>query len=166
MAKKSSFERGLGNPDEVQVLFDRHRDAMAEAKMILTHLGMLADEKIIGDLGLKMQHAIEEQLLINEKVCIIGTDCAELKQEHLESAFVALGQNDFVLGPANDGGYYLLGLKSSHPELYQNIDWSTEVVLSQTIDRIKSLKKSYFLLPELIDVDTEEDWNLVLDKFN
>lgn len=118
-----------------------------------------------GDLGQKMSSAFQEQLTQFDKVCIIGTDCAGLTTELIDQAFAAMDANDIVLGPANDGGYYLLGMKTYHQALFEEIAWSSELVLSQTIKRINTLKKSYQLLPELIDVDTIEDWNLVKDNF-
>lgn len=118
-----------------------------------------------GDLGQKMAAAFQRELTSYKKTCIIGTDCAQLTSDLIDQAFNALDFHDFVLGPANDGGYYLLGMKNFYPELFNNINWSTSAVLKQTLDKIKSMGASYMLLPELIDVDTVEDWNLVLDNF-
>ena len=62
-----------------------------------------------------------------------------------------------VIGPATDGGYYLLGLKKVYPYLFQNMKWSTDEVLQQTIDLCKIHQLSYFLLPELSDIDEKKD---------
>lgn len=121
--------------------------------------------QVDGDLGQKMSCAFQEQLAQFDKVCIIGTDCAGLTAKLIDQAFAAMDANDIVLGPANDGGYYLFGMKKYHPALFEEITWSSELVLTQTISRINTLKKSYQLLPELIDVDTIQDWNLVKDNF-
>lgn len=118
-----------------------------------------------GDLGRRMSAAIKTELQQCDKVCIVGTDCAELTNEHIKEAFGQLNHHDFVIGPANDGGYYLLGMKSFESKLFDDIDWSTDQVLKQTVHQIKELGKSYFLLPELIDVDTIEDWQQVQANF-
>ena len=118
-----------------------------------------------GDLGHKMATAFDEELKQYDRVCIVGTDCAELTTIHIQQAFKNLKDNDFVLGPANDGGYYLLGMKSFEPSLFVEIDWSTDSVFNQTIQAISELNKSYALLPELIDVDTIEDWKQVSENF-
>ncbi|SMD32046.1 hypothetical protein SAMN04488029_0384 [Reichenbachiella faecimaris] len=118
-----------------------------------------------GDLGNKMEEAFKVELTKYSKVCIIGTDCAQLSSDIITNAFDRLQHHDFVIGPANDGGYYLLGMKQLDSALFEGINWSTDQVLSQTIDQIKSLGKSYDLLAELIDVDTLDDWNLVRENF-
>ena len=71
---------------------------------------------------------------------------------------MALDHSPFVVGPAMDGGYYLLGMNTFEPSIFENIDWSTDKVFNQTIDAIKKLNKSCYLLPELSDIDYEEDW--------
>ncbi|WP_422359196.1 TIGR04282 family arsenosugar biosynthesis glycosyltransferase [Reichenbachiella sp.] len=118
-----------------------------------------------GDLGHKMAAAFREELKQYDRVCIVGADCAELTSAHIQQAFQKLKNNDFVLGPANDGGYYLLGMKAFEPGLFAGIDWSTDKVLSQTIEAISELNNSYALLPKLIDVDTIEDWKQVSENF-
>jgi uncharacterized protein len=110
------------------------------------------------DLGEKMERAFKWAFDKKyEKVCIIGTDCLELNKNVIELGFESLNLNDAVIGPAHDGGYYLLGLKKTYPELFKNKFWSTDKVTEETIADFKSLKISYYLLPTLNDVDTEED---------
>lgn len=118
-----------------------------------------------GNLGNRMATAFQAELEKYERVCIIGTDCAELTTTIIRKAFSMLEDNDFVLGPANDGGYYLLGMKSFERSLFGGIDWSTNKVLNQTIETISELDRSYALLPELVDVDTIEDWEMVKENF-
>ena len=65
--------------------------------------------------------------------------------------------NDLVIGPAKDGGYYLLGMKTFYPALFENIEWSSDKVLKQTLAIAEQLNLSVFLLPELADIDNEED---------
>lgn len=93
------------------------------------------------------------------KVVIIGTDCAEITSKLIEQAFDTLESFDFVLGPAIDGGYYLLGMSQFYPSIFSDIPWSSEDVCTITMKRIESLGKSMFLLPKLSDIDTVDDWN-------
>lgn len=92
-----------------------------------------------------------------EKVIIIGSDCYELTTSILEDAFKRLEQADFVLGPSTDGGYYLLGMKAMNEVLFANKKWSTDTVLVDTLNDIKTSAASYFLLTKLTDVDEEEN---------
>lgn len=92
-----------------------------------------------------------------EKVCIIGTDCLELTTEIIERAFNALTKTDVVLGPAKDGGYYLLGMKKILVDVFVNKHWSTHTVTHDTLLDLEQLTLSYTLLPLLSDVDVEED---------
>lgn len=110
------------------------------------------------DLGSRMKNAFNNAFNIgSEKVIIIGTDIPELSIVIIKDAFSALNKNDVVIGPSKDGGYYLLGLNKMHSELFDEIEYSTSLVLSETIARIKDLGLSYHLLPVLSDVDTEAD---------
>ncbi len=110
------------------------------------------------DLGEKMKQAFEENINSGyESICIIGTDCLELTEDILMKAFEALKYNDTVIGPAADGGYYLLGMKKSIPEVFSNKMWSTSSVCQDTISDLKRLQCSYHVLPTLHDVDYESD---------
>lgn len=111
------------------------------------------------DLGERMCHAFELAFQKYQQVVIIGSDCASLNAEIIEEAFEALALSPFVIGPAMDGGYYLLGMNRFEPALFKNIDWSTDQVFNQTLEVIKKLNQSCYLLPELSDIDFEEDWN-------
>ncbi len=113
----------------------------------------------IGDLGERMQKAFE--VVFSEgyqKACIIGSDCAELSTSILEQAFLELDQQDVVIGPSLDGGYYLLGMNKVHAKVFSEKKWSTETVFSSTLEDIKTLNLSYSLLPKLSDIDYLEDW--------
>jgi rSAM/selenodomain-associated transferase 1 len=109
-------------------------------------------------LGERMTNAFQS-LFDNgyKEVLIIGSDCYELAQNHLEEAFEFLHAVDIVLGPASDGGYYLLGLKEPAPELFTDIAWSSSGVFSETINRLKELNRRYHLLQVRNDVDEEKD---------
>ncbi|MFT6716417.1 MAG: rSAM/selenodomain-associated transferase 1 [Saprospiraceae bacterium] len=109
------------------------------------------------DLGKRMANAFEETLNNDSKAIIIGTDCKELTPEIINQAFGALEYVDVVLGPAVDGGYYLIGMKNLNMNLFNDISWSTSQVLDQTINKMNKEKLSYLLLKTLSDIDTEED---------
>ncbi|EKJ87952.1 hypothetical protein CLV96_3238 [Leptospira meyeri] len=107
-----------------------------------------------GDLGLKMKIAFENEFRSNfGKVLIIGTDCPFLTKEILEKAYHSLDDTDFVIGPAKDGGYYLLGMREFFPFVFDSIPWSTSEVLPLTLDVIRKNKKTVTLLTELNDID-------------
>lgn len=114
------------------------------------------------DLGARMENGFRRAFFDgSRKVVIIGSDCAQLTTAHLEAAFEALDTHDIVAGPANDGGYYLLGMKTFTPEVFRNITWSTQSVLADTIATVRKMNKSVKVLETLIDVDTLDDWNQV-----
>lgn len=113
----------------------------------------------VGDsLGMRMYNAFESSFAKGyQKLVIIGTDCPGINETILDEAFAKLGEHDIVIGPAMDGGYYLLGMKREFPYLFQNISWSSDVVLEQTIALCKKNQLTYFLLPQLSDIDEEKD---------
>jgi rSAM/selenodomain-associated transferase 1 len=93
----------------------------------------------------------------NKEVAIIGTDCLGLTSAIIMNAFAWLKNYDVVIGPASDGGYYLLAMKQMRHQLFQNIRWSTDEVLKQTLAICNQQNLSVFQLPELSDIDTEND---------
>ena len=111
-----------------------------------------------GDVGERMDNAIS-YLLENgaEKAVITGADIPDLTSRIIIQAFEMLDHVDVVVGPARDGGYYLIGMKSPMPELFRNIPWSTKDVFSETVRTLKHSGKSYGVLPALSDLDTIED---------
>jgi rSAM/selenodomain-associated transferase 1 len=110
------------------------------------------------DLGERMNNAFaagfESQY---DSICIIGTDCYELTEDILKQAFDAIESSDAVIGPARDGGYYLLGMNKPYTEVFQNKDWSTETVFKETIRDFDSLGLKYAKLQMLRDIDIEDD---------
>ena len=109
-------------------------------------------------LGERMQNAIEHAFLIgNEHVAIIGSDNFEITTEIIEKAFQQLDFNDAVVGPALDGGYYLLALNAIQKELFQHIEWSSAKVLDQTLQVCKQLGLKTAKLQVRSDIDTEVD---------
>ena len=111
------------------------------------------------DLGGKMRSAFSVIFEMGyQQVIIIGSDCFELSTAMIELAFASLEVKEVVIGPANDGGYYLLGMKKLLPFIFEKKQWSTNNVFQQTINDLQREKISYSELAILTDVDTEEDW--------
>ncbi|MBF2027495.1 MAG: TIGR04282 family arsenosugar biosynthesis glycosyltransferase [Oscillatoriales cyanobacterium C42_A2020_001] len=111
-----------------------------------------------GDLGDRLTRSLQTAFAGGiQQAIVIGTDCPELDSQQLREAFQALEQSPLVLGPANDGGYYLIGMNRFIPELFANIAWSTSTVLQQTLEIAKTLKIAIAQLPMLSDVDYPED---------
>ena len=107
------------------------------------------------DLGERMLHAIKSGFESGfHYVVLIGTDCYELNTAILDDAFSVLERADAVIGPAKDGGFYLIGMKRAIPELFLDRQWSTPDVLRDTLAIFKKLDTTYELLVELSDIDT------------
>lgn len=119
------------------------------------------------DLGARMRNAFTEVFKNNfEKVLIVGTDIPDLSSGLINQALSELDKNEIVIGPSTDGGYYLLGMKKFHPDLFNNIQWSSEEVLNKTLNIINQLDLNFNLLPKLMDIDTEEDLKGWYSKMN
>lgn len=114
-----------------------------------------------GDLGLRMEQAFRRAFDQGwGQVVLIGSDIPDLTAAIIRQAFQKLGNHELVLGPAQDGGYYLIGLKASRPELFGHpIVWGTKTVLKNTLQKADQLGCKTALLAELRDVDRPEDLN-------
>ena len=111
-----------------------------------------------GDLGEKLKNSFDEAFSCGAiRVVAIGCDCPSLSKEHLGRAFDALYQKDLVLGPATDGGYYLVGIKYPIDALFEDIPWGTDKVLETTVSLAQQLGLSIEILEELHDIDEPED---------
>jgi rSAM/selenodomain-associated transferase 1 len=113
-----------------------------------------------GDLGLKMKKAFDT--LFNqkaEKIILIGTDIPQLTVEVIHEAFLLLESNEAVLGPSEDGGYYLIGFrrKTFESSVFHGIQWSVPDVFNSTMRRLDKLNRSVGLLQAFNDIDTIED---------
>ncbi len=109
-----------------------------------------------GDLGQKMLAAFQYGFSLGyQKILIIGSDLYSLRPKHIESAFEQLENYDVVIGPALDGGYYLLGLNFIIPKIFKQKQWSTSSVLKETLSDLKEFNVN--LLEPLNDIDTYED---------
>jgi rSAM/selenodomain-associated transferase 1 len=138
----------------------------ADKKILFTHRPEAHDliEKYqyqqdiqIGDeLGTRMRHAVKNGFEQGyQKIVLIGSDLFDLESDDLLNAFEALDTYDACIGPAEDGGYYLLGLSFWDQSLFENKDWGTDRVLLQTLNNLSS--KSLLLLDEKNDIDTIDD---------
>ena len=111
------------------------------------------------DLGSRLANAFDFVLSQHDRAIVIGTDSPDLPVERIQHAFAKLSEADIVLGPTDDGGYYLLGLSRLLPEIFENISWGTDKVLQQTLQRAGNFKVN--LLEPHYDVDVIEDlWRL------
>lgn len=110
-----------------------------------------------GDLGERMRHALEVGLKNSSNVILVGCDVPTIDEEYLDNALGLLDSHDVVLGPAEDGGYGLVGVSGSVPDVFQSISWGSDQVLDQTCARLNALRLNYSLLPYVWDVDTPED---------
>lgn len=115
------------------------------------------------DIGHRMDHAIRDLLDKDaQKAVVTGADIPELTAVIIREAFTALDYADIVIGPAMDGGYYLIGMKTTHPELFENIPWGTENVLEESIARIQQSGWACSAVQTLTDIDTLEDYQRCL----
>lgn len=118
-----------------------------------------------GDLGDRMRAFFEEEFADGAtRVVAIGADSPTLDPSLVVSAFVCLATKDLVIGPATDGGYYLIGQSAPGvPGLFADLDWSTPRVFGQTLDRVESAGRSLAVLAPWYDVDGPDDWRLLAD---
>ncbi|TYA53113.1 glycosyltransferase [Formosa maritima] len=115
-------------------------------------------QQIGEDLGSRMLHAFKYAFDNKyEKIIIVGSDILDLKPDHISETFLKLESHDVVIGPALDGGYYLLGMKQLQPHIFNNKSWGTATVLEDTLKDLQLL--DVYLLEELNDIDTFEDLN-------
>ena len=152
-------------------------DRVSDSEQFYQSLRFDDDEyQIEGSLGAKMLHTFyshlglakspsggdsditHDQSTFNTGVVIIGSDCPSLDPSYIESAFSALNDNDLVLGPAEDGGYILIGARKMDSKLFEQVEWGGPKVLSKTIENAESLCYSVSQLDARWDVDNLSDW--------
>lgn len=120
-----------------------------------------------GDLGDRMEGAFVRVFSGDiEQVLLIGSDIPGLTTGVIEEAFTSLLTNDAAIGPADDGGYYLIGFRKNtfFPGIFHDMAWSTSAVFRETTDRLHEVSRKVHLLPELTDVDTVEDLRTLLSR--
>lgn len=108
-------------------------------------------------LGEKMSNAFDEAFDSYNKVIIIGSDCYDLNSKTIKLAYEMLEEHDLVVGPAKDGGYYLLGMKEFIPQIFQDKEYSTDTVLKELLVEAEELQLDVYQLPTLNDIDTLDD---------
>lgn len=155
--------RGIGTstPDtEIEVLWPPTPGANGEAlrKAFAPHAIAMQTGNGLGD---RLSMALSERFFFHrtEKIVTIGVDDPTLPRELIDRAFALLESCEYVLGPASDGGYYLIGCRALafDPTVFHDIDWGTSAVLSETLRRIAALGRTVALLPERYDIDTGAD---------
>lgn len=113
-----------------------------------------------GDLGEKMKQAFRSGFETGfSRIVLIGSDCPEISQNLINEAFNELAEADSVIGPSDDGGYYLIGLSRFIPEIFDDVEWSTSSVFTSTITALDEVGATYRILKKLNDIDTESDLN-------
>lgn len=121
-------------------------------------------DQVGDDLGARMEQAFATLFGKGyQRVFIVGTDVPSLPLDHYKQALALLDTHDVVLGPALDGGYYLIGLKRPRPELFAGIAWSTDRVLAATQEKAASLGLKLALIPSWRDVDSIDDLQALID---
>ena len=121
------------------------------------NLDVIALEQQGHTLGDRIYNAVDEVLDTHKHCIVIGTDCPDISPGHLIAAHHTLQDHDLVVGPAHDGGYYLIGMKRKIPHLFSKINWSTSTVLKETQERAHAEGLKYSFLETLSDIDTIND---------
>jgi rSAM/selenodomain-associated transferase 1 len=139
--------------DKVVYFSDEH-----DATGIFSTVGFRQEIQYGVNLGERMKHAFAKEFSNGySSIVIIGTDCPEMDHMSISLAFEQLEVKDVVLGPAHDGGYYLMGLSALHTQLFEDIPWSTSAVFKYTVDRVSGLSLSLGLTAKKQDIDTLDD---------
>jgi hypothetical protein len=142
--------------EDLPVIKQVHYSIKIRDNDLWNEAAFIKKQQIGDDLGTRMHRAFQQGFEDGYKrIIIIGSDMFDLDQQDLEEAFSALNTNDFVIGPAEDGGYYLLGMRSLKAELFQNKNWGTSSVLKDTLSNLKNEK--LHLLLQKNDIDDYED---------
>lgn len=172
---KKRLAKSIGEDKSLEVyqyLLQYTRDISVSCKCSLfvfysnyIHINDVFDDNVFSkhiqegdDLGERMLNAFKKVYALGCKnVCIIGSDSYELQTEILNEAFEKLHQNDVVIGPSTDGGYYLLGMNKLFPDFFVNKDWGTSTVVHDTFATIDKLGLTFSELATLSDIDTIDD---------
>ena len=142
---------------------DRHQlwlDQASTDEQLLRSAEALGFERCVqtgDDLGARMHNALTTALSQADQAIIIGSDCPEYRPIYLNAAFEALNTHDVIIGPANDGGYVLIGLKHPTIELFRDIAWGGPTVMATTLARLTELGLTWHELETLSDIDVPED---------
>lgn len=154
---RSTVDALRPGPWAVNVYVEPPDDVSIESVRSWLGQGVGYQGQTAGDLGTRMTAAIADALGRTSAVCVVGTDIPDIQESTLHDAFAALETHDLVLGPATDGGYYLVGLTRARPELFRDIPWSTDRVLELTLERAHAAGLRVAALEPRTDVDTVGD---------
>ena len=164
-----TLERTKLATTQLKLRFDRYLACAPSAshvffKIMEERQGVKVIDQVGDDLGTRMQTAFQTLFARGyQRVVIIGTDVPTLPLDHVQQALTMLGQHDLVLGPALDGGYYLIGITRLIPELFLGIPWSTDQVLTLTQAKATSLGLKTALIKPWRDVDTLPDLQALIE---
>jgi len=151
LVKKTEETTNLVKNCEVHIYYS---DVIIETKW-KNHLKFVQQGN---DLGERMKDAFEKSFSLGfENVVGVGTDIPDLTPEIISEAFLTLNHSDTVFGPADDGGYYLLGMKKLYREVFDDKEWSTPTLLTKTFSSLDNNSVTYSSLKSLNDIDTIED---------
>lgn len=140
-------------------------DELSSFESLLRANHVQLSEQVSGDLGDKLQGAFSHHLQKYEKVVVVGSDCPTIDAAYVSEAFAALNKHDLVLGPAEDGGYVLIGLKRAAADLFNEVPWGSAAVRRTTIENASHLGMSVGLLAMAWDVDEQADYERYLDTY-
>jgi rSAM/selenodomain-associated transferase 1 len=169
---KTRLGREIG-PDEACVIYRRlverqvshivapqgleiHYSPSGQREQMRSWLGLsrVYVDQVEGDLGDRLRHAMEGAFARGaQAVVLLGGDCPDVTETVIDAAVTQLESHDIVIGPAADGGYYLIAMKAPCARLFEEIDWSTEKVLRQTLLRVREMSLGWTLLPVFSDID-------------
>ncbi len=164
-----TLERTRTAVAKLKLPFDRYLACSPSSTLVFFKImeerqGVKLIDQVGDDLGVRMQHAFETLFARRyQRVLIVGSDVPSLPLQHYMQALTMLERHDLVLGPALDGGYYLIGLNTPAPALFENIPWSTNQVLALTCERAKTLGLHAGLLPEWRDIDNIDDLKALIE---
>ena len=163
------LERSKTAVVKLKLPFDRYLACAPSSTLVFFKImeerqGVKLIDQVGDDLGARMSQTCETMFARGYTcVLIVGTDVPSLPLDHYRQALALLETNDLVLGPALDGGYYLIGLKRTVPDLFAGIPWSTKQVLEMTQEKATTLGLKTALLPPWRDVDTIEDLQALIE---
>ncbi len=133
---------------------------------LLSSTGIESGSQSKGDLGLKMENAIRDEISNNTPVGLMGCDIPGVQARHLSAAYAQLCRGSNVLGPSSDGGFYFIGLQNCPKGMLQGMEWDTSNVAKAVIEKARSYQVRFqFVLECLQDVDTWEDFEFVATQF-
>ena len=150
-----TVSRAALGPIELWCMPDIHDPFFNQCR---THFQLELKTQVSGDLGVKMRAALDEGLTHSGRAILIGTDCPSITPTYLCTAATALeADNDVVLGPAQDGGYGLVGAKGGVPDIFVDIPWGTALVMNATLGRLSAYSARFCELQPIWDVDRPAD---------